>query len=397
MVALAATVSLVVASCGADTQQEIVVEPAPPTTAAPPEQVTVEPQAEPPAPPPSATERTSPDLDETRESPRATLDPAPPPATSEPSAAPESEPAPEPESEPSPEPSAAPESEPAPEPESEPSPEPPPESRTDPPPPEPASPPEPPEPPEAPGPPVDPEVAAPPAPPPPPPPPPPPATQPLPPPEVPSWSPVTVLVSKETVNGVIPVYDAPDGSRLSFRDGEVWSYTFRGNRLVVRVLQVWPGDEWAEVELPVRPNGSRGWVRTENFTWSTVQHHVLIDISDRLVALFDGDDLVTYTRAIVGRPNTPTPALRGFIVEKLPNHSQQNASVVLGDWILMLSFFSQALDTFSGGLPRIALHGTHIPGRVGEALSNGCIRIPNNIIEVIARTAPLGTVVNITA
>ncbi|MCY4630514.1 MAG: L,D-transpeptidase [bacterium] len=225
----------------------------------------------------------------------------------------------------------------------------------------------------------------------------PPSAQPLPPPETPSWSPVTVLVSKDTVNGIIPVYDAPGGDRLSFRDGEVWSYTFRGNRLVVRVLRGTQGDEWAQVELPVRPNGSRGWIRTDNFNWSTVNHHVLIDLSDRLVALFDGDDLVTYTRAIVGKSTTPTPALRGFVVEKLPNHSQQNASAVLGDWILMLSFFSQALDSFSGGLPRIALHGTHIPDRIGEALSNGCIRIPNNIIEVIARTAPLGTVVNISA
>ena len=228
-------------------------------------------------------------------------------------------------------------------------------------------------------------------------PPPPPEPQTLPPPETPSWSPVTVLVSKDTVNGIVPVYDAPGGDRLSFTDGEVWSYTFRGNRLIVRVLQGTQGDEWAQVELPVRPNGSRGWIRTDSFNWSTVNHHILIDLSDRLVALFDGDDLVTYTRAIVGKSTTPTPALRGFIVEKLPNHSQQHASAVLGDWILMLSFFSQALDSFSGGLPRIALHGTHIPDRVGEALSNGCIRIPNNIIEVIARTAPLGTVVNISA
>ena len=207
---------------------------------------------------------------------------------------------------------------------------------------------------------------------------------------------MTILVAKENANGIVPVYDGPGGNRLSFRDGEVWSYTFRGNRLVARVLQGSRGDEWAQVELPVRPNGSRGWIRTENFTWSTVRHHVLIDVSDRLVALFDGDELVTYTRAIVGKSTTPTPTLRGFIVEKLPNHNRSMGNVV-GDWILMLSFFSQALDTFGGGLPRIALHGTHIPNRVGEALSNGCIRIPNNIIEVIARTAPLGTVVNITA
>ncbi len=209
--------------------------------------------------------------------------------------------------------------------------------------------------------------------------------------------PVTVLISKDDVNGIIPVYDSPDGTRLSFPDGELWSYTFRGNRLVVRVTQGSEGDEWVQAQLPVRPSGVRGWIRTEDFNWSTVNHHVIIDVSDRSVTLYEGTEPVISTQAIVGKPATPTPTFSGFIVEKLPNHSRQNASAVLGDWILMLSFFSEALDTFGGGLPRIALHGTHIPERVGEALSNGCIRIPNNIIEVIARTAPLGTVVNIIA
>ena len=213
----------------------------------------------------------------------------------------------------------------------------------------------------------------------------------------PSWEPVTVLISKDDVNSIIPVYDAPNGTRLAFPDGDVWSYTFRRNRLVARELQGTQDDEWVEVELPVRPNGARGWVRAESFNWSTVSHHVLIDVSDRSVALYEGDNLVASTRAIVGKPGTPTPALSGFLVEKLPNHSQEHASIVLGDWILMLSFFSEALNSFGGGLPRIALHGTHIPERVGEALSNGCIRIPNDVIETIADQAPLGTVVNIVA
>ena len=218
---------------------------------------------------------------------------------------------------------------------------------------------------------------------------------PAPPADLPSGQPVNILISKDEVNGIIPVYDSPDGGRLSFRDGDLWSYTFRRNRLVVRVTEGTEGDEWVEVELPVRPNGARGWVRAENFDWSVVNHHIHIDISDRSVAFYEGDNLIASTRAIVGKPATATPALRGYIVEKLPNHDQKYGSVVLGDWILMLSFFSEALDSFGGGLPRIALHGTHIPERVGEALSNGCIRIPNNIIETIARTAPLGTAVSI--
>ena len=226
------------------------------------------------------------------------------------------------------------------------------------------------------------------------PPPPPPTAAPA---TAPAWEPVTILTSKDEVNSILPVYDAPNGTRLAFPDGDVWSYTFRRNRLVTRLLQGSQDDEWVQVELPVRPNGANGWVRAEHFNWSTVSHHILIDVSDRSVALYEGDNLITSTGAIVGKPNTPTPTLSGFLVEKLPNHSQQEASIVLGDWILMLSFFSEALNSFGGGLPRIALHGTHIPERVGEALSNGCIRIPNDIVEAIAQTAPLGTVVNIVA
>ena len=214
-------------------------------------------------------------------------------------------------------------------------------------------------------------------------------------PSAPPWSAVTILTTKEGVDGVIPVYDAPNGIRMLLPDGDLWGRTYRGNRLVVRLTEGSRGDEWVKVELPMRPSGVEGWVSARYFNWSTVRHHIHIDVSARSVALYEGNRLVTSTRAIVGTSRTPTPTLSGFLVEKLPNHNLQNASVVLGDWILMLSFFSEVLDSFGGGLPRIALHGTHIPNRVGEALSNGCIRIPNNIIEAIAREAPLGTVVNI--
>ena len=164
------------------------------------------------------------------------------------------------------------------------------------------------------------------------------------------------------------MYDAPSGTRLAFPDGDVWSYTFEGNRLVVRLTRGSLGDEWVEVELGVRPNGVRGWVRAGDFNWTTVNHHVHIDVSDRTVALYDGDTLVASTRAIVGKPATPTPTLRGFISEKLPNSAQQNGSVVYGNWILFLSFYSEVLNSFGGALPVVALHGTHIPERVGEAL-----------------------------
>ena len=211
------------------------------------------------------------------------------------------------------------------------------------------------------------------------------------------WEPATILIFEGAADEIVPVYDAPEGERLTFPDDGQPSVAWHSHPLplVVRVVQGSEGDEWVEVELPVRPNGSRGWIRTAGFGWTTVDHHIFVDLSERRLAFFDGDELITHTGVIIGRPTLPTPALSGFIVGKLPNHEQQFASVVLGDWILLLSFFSEVLNSFGGDLPRVSLHGTHIPERLGEALGNFKVRMPNEIVEIIAREASVGTAVRI--
>ena len=211
------------------------------------------------------------------------------------------------------------------------------------------------------------------------------------------WEPATILTFEGSADEIVPVYDSPEGERLTFQDGDQPSAAWFSHPLplVVRVVQGSEGDEWVEVELPVRPNGSRGWIRTAGFAWSMVDHHIFVDLSERRLAFFEGDDLILHTGVIIGKPATPTPTATGFIIGKLPNHDQQFASVVLDAWILPVSFFSEVLNSFGGYPPRVSLHGTHIPERVGEALSNFEVRIPNEIIEIIAREAPIGTTVRI--
>ena len=219
----------------------------------------------------------------------------------------------------------------------------------------------------------------------------------------PVWQSQRILVARPDWRDIVPVYDAPNGSEISFKDGPLWSYTYRGSQLVVRVMQGSEGDEWVEAELPMRPwdnlsrpNGVRGWLRTKNFEWRTVNHHIQIDLADEngnpRVDFWDGDTWITGTYAIIGKASTHTPVMNSFLVEKFPGDNP-----VLGNHVMMLSGFSTALEEFNGGLPRIALHGTHIPERVGERLSNGCIRIPNRWIDLINQQAPLGTSVSIIA
>lgn len=190
--------------------------------------------------------------------------------------------------------------------------------------------------------------------------------------------------------------------------------TYWNARLTFLVTQGSPGDEWAEVLLSTRPNNTRGWVSTEDFTWSAHDFHIIIDLSEKTVSVWQGSEaviglpdsgqkeLILHTLAIIGTASTPTPVIATTYVEaKIYNVPASRAAggfgPVYGTWILPLAAFSEVHTEFQGGSPQVAIHGTDIPQRVGERLSNGCIRIPNPVIEQIAALVPIGTPVSIIA
>lgn len=149
--------------------------------------------------------------------------------------------------------------------------------------------------------------------------------------------------------------------------------------------------EWLKVLLPVRPNGTQGWVHTSQVRTSTIHAHVAINLAERrLVATVDGT-VIADTPVVIGAADTPTPTGRLF----LTHYDEKSEGSAYGPWVAALSGFSQALDRFSGGVPVIAIHGTNNPAAVGQARSNGCIRIPNDVIRVLRDSLPLGTPVDI--
>jgi len=149
--------------------------------------------------------------------------------------------------------------------------------------------------------------------------------------------------------------------------------------------------DWLAVVLPVRPNGTRGWVRASDVTLSSTGYRVEVSVSGRRLRLFDGARVVTDVAVVVGRPATPTPTGHLFVTDSI----DRPAGSVYGPGILPLSAFSQALDHFDDGVPVIALHGTNRPDRLGTAASNGCIRVDNATIAMLRSTLPLGTPVDV--
>ena len=88
--------------------------------------------------------------------------------------------------------------------------------------------------------------------------------------------------------------------------------------LVLEELTADDGTEWLRIQVPVRPNGSEGWIPRSAVTLTDVTSRVLIDLSDRSVVVWDGLDIVIDTRVAVGTDRTPTPTGSYYIRDSFP-------------------------------------------------------------------------------
>ncbi len=150
------------------------------------------------------------------------------------------------------------------------------------------------------------------------------------------------------------------------------------------------GDTWYEVLVPMQPNGTTGWIREEDVTVSSTDVRIDVYLDEHeLVLSQGGEDLLT-TGVVIGDPDdSPTPV--GVYSVTDPLDFTANTTGVYGAYALGLSGFSETLDSFDGGLPQLAIHGTNRPELIGESVSNGCVRVTNDAVLEIAEVAGLGT------
>ena len=191
---------------------------------------------------------------------------------------------------------------------------------------------------------------------------------------------------------VLDAFVEPDGDPARF-EFAITNPTYFGNPLALMITDRTDDGRWLKVQIPVRPNGTEAWIRADDAVVSSHRFRALVDLTARAVTVWDGPDVVVETTAVVGKPATPTP-LGSFFVNDFVEKWEGSA---YGPHILSLSGFSEALETFGGGIPVIAIHGTNRPDLMGGAHSNGCIRIPNDVVALLADTVPVGTPVDIVA
>jgi len=210
---------------------------------------------------------------------------------------------------------------------------------------------------------------------------------------LPTTPPESVVATvRPEIDAIWPTTE-PGGGEYVELEYPVTNPTYFGNPLTLMVTDRTPDGEWIKVQIPIRPNGTEGWIPARDVDLSSHFVRIEVVLSERSVRVWDGETLIAETSAVIGEDVTPTP-LGTFFVNDLVERFEGSS---YGPYILSLSAFSEALETYGGGVPVIAIHGTSRPELIGGAHSAGCIRIENDMIRFLAEVVPMGTPVTISA
>jgi lipoprotein-anchoring transpeptidase ErfK/SrfK len=178
-----------------------------------------------------------------------------------------------------------------------------------------------------------------------------------------------------------PVHDAPNGRAIarmeSTQIGDTW-------------LPVIGEDQgWVQVLLPSKPNGSTGWLRSQDVERANTPYLINVHLESKKLELLRNDKVVGEWTVGIGKESAPTPAGRTFLLGAFKDAKQTYSPV-----ILPLGTHSPTHDTFGGGPGTVAIHTWPTDDVYGTETSDGCIRVPPDALDQLTGV-PLGTLVMI--
>lgn len=108
---------------------------------------------------------------------------------------------------------------------------------------------------------------------------------------------------------------------------------------------------------------------------------IRINLTERLLYLYQGGAPLGTYRVAIGKPSTPSPVGVWTIANK---------AILAGGTVYGTRWMGLSIDNYG-------IHGNNNPAAIGKAVSLGCIRMYNEDVERIFSFLPLGTQVRIEA
>jgi lipoprotein-anchoring transpeptidase ErfK/SrfK len=198
-------------------------------------------------------------------------------------------------------------------------------------------------------------------------------------------------VFKENVKSVIVRRTpAPYGKKIT-----VFHY-FREDYRIQEILAIgWKlgsdGQPWYHISVPMRPNGTYGWIPAGTVQLRPTQSKIVVDVGSRTIDVFRRGKHVVHGIVAVGAPGMETPLGHYYVAATFVPYQDP----FLGVYALETSAYSKLTEWPGGGV--VGIHGTNEPWLLGKAVSHGCVRVSNATATKLKRYAPLGTPIIIKA
>ena len=150
------------------------------------------------------------------------------------------------------------------------------------------------------------------------------------------------------------------------------------------------GGTWFHVSLPMRPNGTMGWIPAASVSLRPTQGRIVVRRGLRVIEVYRGTRRLLKAKVAIGAPGRETPLGNFYVTARF--HPDDP---FLGVFALETSAYSRLTEWPGGGV--VGIHGTSKPWLLGQAVSHGCVRVSNATALALARLAPLGTPISIVA
>ncbi|GIG38727.1 hypothetical protein Cph01nite_04890 [Cellulomonas phragmiteti] len=155
-------------------------------------------------------------------------------------------------------------------------------------------------------------------------------------------------------------------------------------RVLVATRSALPSQDVAQV------NGRSVWIRAQDTTPSGTDWRLHLDLAALSLTVDDGTTTTTVPVKAVGAPGTPTPAVPQFVVG-----SQWEQPGTYTPRVILLSSQSETIDVYdrATGTSATAIHTSPF-ARTGP-ISNGCIRVSDEVLDLLWGKVPAGTLLTV--
>jgi lipoprotein-anchoring transpeptidase ErfK/SrfK len=181
---------------------------------------------------------------------------------------------------------------------------------------------------------------------------------------------------RKTPNPHGPVIKVMHMFRSDFRPQEM---------LAVRKTTGSDGKVWYRVSIPMRPNGTYGWIPADTVSLSPTHSQIVVNLRSRTIDIYRFGKRRWHGPVAIGAPGRETPVGHFYVAARfVPYHDP-----FLGVFAVETSAYSKLTEWPGGGV--VGIHGTSLPQLLGKAVSHGCVRVSNLTARHLRSLAPLGT------